>query len=110
MKRLLALAVLLSLSLSVNAGNFMSGNELLQACDNASDDCYVYIQGVVDSHETLFEWGKSKESYFCLENDVTPSQIALIVVKYMKEQPEKLHHTAASLVLIPLARAFPCTE
>jgi len=111
MKRLIALTILMFLSLPVIAGDFMKGNALLGECDNgASAHCYIYIQGVIDAHETLSDWSDDKAKYICLEIGVTPSQLALITVKFMKDRPEKLHLTAASFVLLAVREAFPCTE
>ncbi|MFT5708871.1 MAG: hypothetical protein ACI9ES_003175, partial [Oceanospirillaceae bacterium] len=46
---------------------------------------------------------------FCLpENGMSSNQQVMVVTKYLKENPNKLHETARSSVFIALAKNFPC--
>lgn len=45
---------------------------------------------------------------YCDPKDVTLGQDVMIVVKYLQNNPERLNHLGAALVIEALNRAFPC--
>jgi hypothetical protein len=99
-----ALAMLLGSPTSYAA--IYSGNLLVGHCE--PDDatftdglCYGYVYGVYD----VIEGARA-----CAPDVVTGKQLVNIVRKYLKENPENLHHNAASLVTFALAQAFPCSD
>jgi hypothetical protein len=100
MKALIASA-LLTISLSAHAGStfFISGNKLLEWCENErlSPMCYGYVVGVADS--------KMKH---CPMPGVTVKQMGNTVIKYAKMMPENLHGPADVLVHAILSYAFNC--
>ena len=51
---------------------------------------------------------KDGQPLVCPSEDVTPQQIASVVLKYLREHPEDRHEDALGLVYIALARTFPC--
>jgi hypothetical protein len=110
--RTLALAVLVaSLPLSAARGEFQSGNNLWQLCNNKTTDfgCIMYIEGVADVLIPI--WGKGGDFAGwrgCLTKDVIGSQAHDVVIKFMREHPERRHFTASSVVAQALAEAFPC--
>lgn len=95
-----ALAMLLGSPTSYAA--IVSGNSLVQYCeqdDNTFSNgfCYGYMVGVYEKMEDVI---------ICPPNGVTINQIASIVMKYLKENPEDLHLSARSLASLALAEAF----
>jgi hypothetical protein len=56
----------------------------------------------------LFNMDLSKNSQVCLPKEVTIDQTIMIVTKFLKENPEKLHLSDAYLVHFALQKAFPC--
>jgi hypothetical protein len=58
-----------------------------------------YFAGVQDAYNGI---------HFCVESEVKMSQAAEIVIKYMKDNPEKWHTAGQILVIEALDKAFPC--
>ena len=114
-----------------------TGNELIQSCnqkeaDNNSDIwewCVSYVLGVGDGLEKAFiELGNisSGEKYsvdeklaialasidldglFCMPNNVTRNQAALVVSKYLADNPDKLNKPEVTLVVDAFHKAWPC--
>jgi hypothetical protein len=95
------------------------GKNLLDAClrkenenQNSADKMsWAYCQGKVTGvAETLllFNMDLPKNSQVCLPKEVTIDQTIMIVTKFLKENPEKLHLSDAYLVHFALQKAFPC--
>jgi len=49
---------------------------------------------------------KMNDVLICPPDGVSVNQIASIVMKYLRENPEDLHFSAVSLVAIALSKAF----
>lgn len=86
------------------AAGYYDGNELLNACEPGSSEtgrgiteglCMGYIAGVVDDFAAL-RLVQKKTS--CIPRNVTVGQLKDVVVKYLKENPEKRNWWGASLV------------
>src|SRR5579864_4256968 len=104
--RTILIAGLLLSSLSARASGIVSteGNTLLKRCEAESNStgvlvtsgfCAGFILGATDA---LAFWsaGTAKafnvpEAYCIPENSVTTDQLKRIVIKYLREHPEKLH-------------------
>lgn len=82
-------------SVTGKSGTVLLSKELLNA-----RTCGAYVNGVAD---TMDEDLCSAEA-----NSVLPVQLALIVKKYLSENPEKLHLSGSQLVIEALTKAFPC--
>lgn len=96
---------------------FLSGNDLYQRCItpiNASDGlanfgfCRGYIYGSLDSILTkLAEDGGSA----CLKSGVTNTQVADVVVQYLRDNPATRHEPADFAVMKAVATLVePCTS
>ena len=107
-----------------------TGNDLLKECAHAaaaSDEwqqlhgtqnldtafCLGYIAGVRDAAMSYqaFDAGQKRETFvpFCGPKEgMEDGQTVRIVVKYLKDNPAKLHERAEWLVLDALGDAFPC--
>jgi hypothetical protein len=82
----------------------MVGQMRLSAGDYAQQNaCLFYVSGVVDG----FEMGEGSPK-FCIPQEATLGEMALVVSKYLNRYPERLHSTPVSLVIDALATAFPC--
>lgn len=90
---------------------YSSGEELLQLCESDLDtkqsSCSGYVTAVLDTHEALVA-SRNLERGFCVPKGVDPVQLVRVAVKYLSEEPEKLHGGAAVLLLDYFAQAFPC--
>ncbi|WP_413776121.1 Rap1a/Tai family immunity protein [Rhodopseudomonas palustris] len=87
-----------------------SGKDLYAACiagDKLSNvACRKYISGVAQGMRIgLAIAGKNGD---CLPDSATETQLTQIVLKYMQERPQHLHHPAAAIVAIGLKPIFRC--
>ena len=92
--------------------SFISGNELLQACEAASAQedpagCSQYIAGVVDEY-ALVSASLNIPRTFCLARNITSKQLGRVTLKWLNEHPNTLHFIASSLVVQSLTESFPC--
>jgi len=97
---------------SLDTGDsFETGSSILETCESEvwynKGYCSGYIIGVSDTADTLALWDGSPV-LICIPDGVTAGQLWKVVVKYLNENPEKLHFAADSLVLAALEGAFPC--
>lgn len=101
------LVVALLFAQPAHATEFYSGKEILDRCIDGLGEsgaqvfkadqqglCLGYIAGVVGAVD------------FPLPKSVTLGQVQLIVVKYLREHPERLHLSASDLVQESLKKAF----
>ena len=84
---------------------FDSGNALLESCDNATDawkqsHCLAYIAGVSDVLDGMH--------ITCTGGHVSLDEVKDVVVKYLREHPEKRNSDADDSTSIALTSAFPC--
>ena len=97
------------------------GNELLSKCNKsirfAKDTfdagyCVGIVQGVMGAtsyfNEVLIGLG-GKKTFFCVPSrSVIVLQSIRIIVKYLNENPERLHMSETLLIGMALGEAFPC--
>ena len=106
MRALLFLALIYP---AMASANWLTGNDLLARCESENSydlrECIGYLRGVMDAHVALREWEGFMPKY-CIPEGVTLGQIEAIVVKRLKENPERRHLIASSLVLNALNNAF----
>ena len=69
-----------------------------------------YIQGLLDSYAVFSTRDPSLKIYCMPEQGVSSAQARILIVKWLKEHPERLHEQARLLVFHSLAEAFPCPE
>jgi Rap1a immunity proteins len=117
--------ILLGALLSVTPCHaFVPGTDLLRACTTTLrhvDKGYVgytgedlvdygwcggYLNGLVEGYALAIPYGEPLP--FCLPSDGTPEQLMRVVVKYLRENPETLHHWRQLVALRALQHAFPC--
>jgi len=103
MKKSLIIVLLALCSTPCFAIDGIDGNELQKACESESnaDDgfCVGYIIGAADAFLSV--------GFICSKG-IQYGQIRKVVLKYLRNNPERLHYSANSLVGVALAEAFPC--
>ena len=111
--------LLLITALSASATD---GTQLLRSCQDADqyDErkpvrnaygigmCFGLVEGVFGTLESLNP-SLPLELRFCPpEQRIGPLQAARVVLKYLRENPEQHHETAALLIAVAYHNAFPC--
>jgi hypothetical protein len=120
----LAFGFVVFLLMSLPAKAAMTGNELLTICEHADAPdsevttnqqwdtmhCVGYISGVTDANTAWWDFKPEVHGgpNYCLVGGVNNGQVFRVVVKYLREHPERLHFPAARLINEALTRAFPC--
>lgn len=99
----------------VDAG---SGNHLLNACNvfmSSSKQDVGYSEGLDAGYCVGMVSGVAEtiilndKPLACLPGSgITREQAVRIVVKYLNNHPEQLHHSASTLAVISFQQAFPC--
>jgi hypothetical protein len=111
----------------VSAGQtvaYKDGNRLLSSCDTEDFRekayCCGYIAGAMDSQVTFQESmkatvqvlkpdSKPMPNLYCLpDGGLEMGQALRVVVKWLKDHPEKLHQRADALILNAFVDGFPC--
>jgi len=115
-----------------------AGNELITECNQHNSQsknslwafCIGYVHGVIEEHEDLvvriFPRPDVKLSdnerliyqavsealvrEYCLPDNATREQSALVVSKYLSDNPDNLNLVAPDLVLAALHNAWPCPK
>ena len=72
---------------------------LLKAVDHFSQMLVRDHSGVVDAREIIG----------CIPQGVTVEQAMAVVVKYLREHPERLHLKFVDLIVAAQRKAFPCS-
>ena len=106
--------LLLPLTAEVHAESFYRGNELLTKCTDDKKSkksmqesalCVGYIAGVLDQFDGQRSENNQKA---CLPSGVTLRQMKAVVVKYIRGNPEQLHFSAETLIVLSAKKAFAC--
>lgn len=87
----------------ISYADYFSGNEIMECWNDKysvnNPMIRGYFAGVQDSYNGV---------YFCVDEGVKMSQAAEVIIKYMKDNPEKWHKAGKNLVIDALSKAFPC--
>jgi hypothetical protein len=93
----------------------MTGNELLTYCEDSRNHlfCRGYIGGIADIMQHLTandpNGTNARDNLtWCPDDGVTASQLADMVRRRLRDEPEFRHHRAYMLVTIYLGLTFPC--
>ena len=91
-----------------HAEDMHSGNFWLARCsEQVTTACLSFLHGAQEMHERMAS-DDYKRRLFCPPDGITLGQSRLIVVKYLRENPNLLHLPFVSLVTLGLAKSFPC--
>lgn len=101
--------MLIPLLLAVTPATFFGTGNDLQTCNQISGPdeeivCTAYTKGVLDG---ILLYAKT---VLCIPQGVTQGQILDIVKREIRDHPESRHYTAASLIVVALAKSFPCPK
>ncbi len=70
--------------------------------------CAGLMQGITNMNKT-YELMLKGDALFCTpEGGITNGQAARVVVKYLKDHPEKLHENESTLAIKAFIQAYPC--
>jgi len=125
MRNCIFLALFACVCLSPATAAVGDGGTLLKLCraeeriettkntDELADalQCQAYIEGVFTGYSMVSNGLGLKEKgveNVCVPDEVKLGQMILVVQKYLKDHPEKLHQGAAKLTMTALKEAFPC--
>ena len=116
LKLLMALCLMMSLSAHGQDGqsrSYLNGTQLMELCESDRKDlqfmCGYYLIGLIDG----FKGGSRRggvELPYCLPPDVGLVQLRKIVMKHYSDNPEDLHYTVDSTVMVLMQDTFPCTD
>lgn len=79
-------------------------SDLTQAYEMGS--CYGFLKGLNESLSMMSQFYK----FYCLPNEATNLQIRLVVMKYLKSNPEDLHQSSSLLFVNAMGKSFPCPK
>lgn len=105
-----------------------TGSEFIRECQHverhdagdrrASADsmamCYGYLVGFTNGVDVATAWyqvhagAPASAALFCIPTAATPDQFMRIGLKFMRENPARLHESSAILLGTALRQAFPC--
>jgi hypothetical protein len=98
----------------VSAAGFNTGNALYTECTTdetspvyfaAKMGCTAYIVGAADSLESMRSFSSKDQ---CIPENTSKQQVTDVVIKYLRDNPEQRHFTAASTAMLALSIAFNC--
>jgi len=109
MRIIITTVILFCLSVGVVKANYISGNMLLQECQDPTAEplCSAYIVGSADAFDGLQDVRLLPRT-FCLGARVTTGQIIDVVKLYLGEHPEDRDQSGAGVVALALKERFPC--
>jgi hypothetical protein len=88
-----------------NQAAWITGPTLFNICeDSRNRDCVSYVTGIVEGMG-LGTLGGGRQ-VFCVPDGATPGQLADVVAKWMKDNPEQRHKWGALQVLMAVGMAF----
>ena len=121
MKAGMAAGLALAGAIATGGAIAADGNELLKWCKNASSDntevmesftagfCLGTMQTVGELSPFINE-GLDPAHKMCPPSAITNGQAAKITVKYLQQNPEKLHLNGTALTIMALQNAYPCKK
>lgn len=108
------LAALTALAAKPAAAIYMTAGELTQGCmaERPKDisNCLGYIAGVIDYHVMLQSLGTAPTIDFCLPDNVSIEDAAVVVMTYLRAAPHNSAFIAAPAIPMALNATFPCKE
>jgi hypothetical protein len=104
MRRLTAAFVFWLAFYTTAEANFITGNQLLAACEATDKASDAFCMGTILAYyDMLYEM-----EYHCRDGHLTGQQIRDVVVKYLKENPAHRDTRASGLSFLAITDAFNC--
>jgi hypothetical protein len=89
--------------------NYPARNGITDEQFNRASRCAEYLDGAAGQYRSLSIWREALPLLpICVPDTVSTAQLVLIVVKFLKENPDRLHFTKNGLVFEAYLGAFPC--
>ncbi|HTT08376.1 MAG TPA: Rap1a/Tai family immunity protein [Gammaproteobacteria bacterium] len=89
----------------------LSGQELLEACENTHDEnqlCMTFVVGLVATVDGMQEQNPG-EKLFCIDPQrVAPEDVRDKIVQWLKRNQPRLHEAAYILASEALNKSYPC--
>lgn len=108
----LALAVTTPLATDFYPSAYLSARDLKAKCeanDTANSSyCFAYITGVYDTVVAYETWLNLRE--FCVPFRTPQADLRRTFVQFMNDNPTKVAGEAASVVVVALKQAYPCSR
>jgi len=110
--RTLLLILLLATSMSARANDdYFSGYQLLKFCELQDKQlCYGYMLGFRGGWDGAHMFEKPRCRFMNSPENATAGQMALVFIKWAKENPERLHEHAGVGVFGAFSAAWPCPK
>jgi hypothetical protein len=70
--------------------------------------CLGYILGVIDMNGYIRALSIAEMPQFCPPQIMTNSQAVRIFVKFVDDNPERMHHEGPMIAVLAFSKAFPC--
>jgi hypothetical protein len=108
-----SLGPMVRLALAQQATPWMDAQRLLASCSSPtgsfeSNSCGDYVEGVKDILNYLREHRISGVRLPCMPSHVTLGQLQDVTVRFIRNNPQFYHLSAAPAVYAALVSAFPC--
>jgi hypothetical protein len=91
---------------------FDDGNSLERLCSSSNvveaGVCAGYVAGALDMKEAVDILLNGASRAYCLPQNATIGQLTAVIRKWMYNNPERLHQSAASIVGVAMINAYPC--
>lgn len=99
-----------------------TGVELLEECQAAERDtpsvkaahCLGYLNGMADGLDAWESYNKYHNGNLppaaCIPRGATMRELAIVVVKYLNDHPNRLHESYRLLAILALADGYPCKK
>lgn len=72
--------------------------------------CLGYIQGFIRGVEVGEILLKAPKRLICVPDASTAGQVMMVILKFLRDNPARLHENASVLVTHSLQSAFPCRD
>jgi hypothetical protein len=86
----------------------VTGKALAALCDADRNACIGYVVGAVDAFVATQIMHRGPVT-FCLPAGVTNQQLAEVAVRAIRSRPDLGDNNAATIVIVALVAAYPCT-
>jgi len=103
MKMTIVLLVALLFLPTLSIADYNSGNDIMDLWNDKYREGNSMVRGYFAGVQDAYNG-----NYFCVPPKVTMGQAAEIIIKYMKENPDKWHEAGKILIIDAIRNAFSC--